>query len=97
MKRQLRVLIVDDDPNWIETLTPMLDDLYDLSVASTASEALEILRNVRSASSYIDVAIVDQRLGEASGIEVIAELLVLQPGLPCIILTAFPGLSLIHI
>jgi len=91
MRAHMRLLVIDDDPAWVETIKLMLESIYDLEIATTITEALDLLRHARATSSHFDAAIVDQRIRESSGIQVIGELRLLQPGLPCIVLTGYPA------
>jgi len=84
-----RVLVIDDDANWLETIKLMLETSYELEAATTSNEALDLVRRLRDESAYFDVAIVDQSLPNASGIALLTELRRIQPGLPCVILTGY--------
>jgi len=79
-----KILVVDDDPSLLNMLKLHLEaQEYAVTLTETGSEA------VASATKDVpDLAIVDLRIGDESGIEVLDRLLRLQPALPVIIATA---------
>jgi signal transduction histidine kinase len=79
-----RLLIVDDDDAVREALRHVFDRDYELMVASSGGEALSLLRR-----GEIDVVISDLRLPGMSGLEFLAQLRVVDPDVPCLILTGF--------
>ena len=84
-----RILVVDDDRKWLRTINEMLQDRYELDLATTALEALSLVR-----SRSFSLAILDQRLAEnLSGIELLSQLREIQPGLRAIILTGYAELD----
>lgn len=61
--RRIRVLVVDDEVEVLETLAAFLEDQgFDVLTAERGDEALKILGRVR-----IDVAIIDMRLRQYDG------------------------------
>lgn len=80
-----RILVVDDEVRWLETVNLMLADRYDVATARTPGEALDLV-----AARSFALAILDQRIAPTtSGVELLGELQARQPGLPGIILTGF--------
>ncbi|HEV8711673.1 MAG TPA: sigma-54 dependent transcriptional regulator [Candidatus Binatia bacterium] len=79
-----KILVVDDDQSLLHMLQLQLEAAdYQVTLAETGAEA------VASATKEVpDLAIVDLRIGEESGIEVLGKLLHIQPTLPVIIATA---------
>jgi two-component system, NtrC family, response regulator GlrR len=79
-----KILVVDDDQGLLNLLKLCLEEAdYRVTLAETGAEA------ERFASEEVhDLAIVDLRIGEESGIEVLEKLLCIQPALPVIIATA---------
>ncbi|GIF45848.1 LuxR family two component transcriptional regulator [Asanoa ferruginea] len=88
----LSLLVIDDHRVFTDTLALSLDLEPDLCCVATAQTAREGL--AKAAAIEVDVAIVDLDLPDASGIEVVAELLALRPALRAIVLTAHPRADL---
>ena len=81
----LRALVVDDEKNIRATLALCLEGLgCSVQQASTADAAVEALRHSPS-----DLAFVDLRLGEASGLDLIPRLLAERPSLDIVVITAY--------
>ncbi|MEW6546243.1 MAG: sigma-54 dependent transcriptional regulator [Bacillota bacterium] len=79
-----KLLLVDDEPHMGWLLGQILGDEYDLSFAASGQEAVALLRSERP-----DLALVDLRLGQEDGLELLRELHRVQPGMPVIVLTAY--------
>ncbi|NDG27266.1 MAG: response regulator [Proteobacteria bacterium] len=60
------VLVVDDDPLLLQSLTHLLRPLYDVVAASSAIEAATILNN-----RTVDLVVLDLHLGQTHGQELI--------------------------
>jgi two-component system, NtrC family, response regulator AlgB len=82
---RLQVLVVDDEKNIRVTLAAYLEDMgcRVMSVA-TAGAALSALE-----SQTFDLAFLDLRLKEMSGLELLPKLLSLSPGLAVVMITAY--------
>jgi two-component system, NtrC family, response regulator AlgB len=81
----LRALVVDDERNIRATLRICLEGLgCSVAEAANAAQALEKLRHAAH-----DLAFVDLRLGTASGLELIPQLLAERPGLDIVVVTAY--------
>jgi len=79
-----KILVVDDDPSLLNMLKLHLEAAnYEVILAETESEAV-----TGTTKEIPDLAIVDLRIGEESGIEVLEKLRHLQPALSVIIATA---------
>ena len=79
-----KILVVDDDPGIRHLLELHLTAAnFCLTLAETSSEAVE-----QGTAEIFDLAIVDLRIGDEDGIELLEKLLRLQPTLPVIIATA---------
>jgi two-component system response regulator GlrR len=79
-----KILVVDDDQSLLNLLKLRLEEAdYQVSLAETRTEAIAY-----ATREVHDVAIVDLRVGEESGIQILEKLLLLQPALPVIIATA---------
>jgi two-component system response regulator PilR (NtrC family) len=80
-----RVLVVDDERSMRELLSIVLRrDGYDVLLADNGKAALEILTRER-----LDILITDIRMPEMSGVDVLREAKLIDPGIICIVMTAF--------
>ena len=87
-KRRRRVLIVEDEPALRLSYERHFKPRYDLIFASTGAEALARLAEVRP-----DVAVLDMRLPDTDGVELLRRIRITQPGLPVIITTAYVSIE----
>ena len=78
------LLVVDDEEGPRQSLRVVFKNEYDLLLAADGSTALEMARKHR-----IDVAILDLRMGDMSGIEVLQGLKTVDPHIEVIMLTAY--------
>lgn len=78
------VLIVDDEKHTREGLRLSLEDDFDVYVAGSIAEAMEILKG-----DPVDVMLTDLRLGGESGMDLIEEALKLSQPPICIMMTAY--------
>jgi len=83
------ILIVEDEAIVRESLKDWLKDIYQVTTAETGEEALELI-----GKSNFDIMIVDVRLPEKSGLEVIKEVKEIKPHIKCIVITAYPSVEL---
>jgi CheY-like chemotaxis protein len=81
-----RILIVDDDPSIRYMLgRVLLDEGYEVVVAAQGQEGLEI-----AGTKEVDLVLLDWKMPGMNGQETLKELTVLRPGLPVIMITAYP-------
>jgi two-component system, NtrC family, response regulator AlgB len=84
-QNQPRVLIVDDEKNIRTTLSLCLEQMgCEVGEAASAENALTALTR-----QPYDLAFLDLRLGEASGLDLIPQLLAEDPNLSIIVITAY--------
>jgi CheY-like chemotaxis protein len=84
------ILIVDDDPNILDTAKDILEDAgYGVRDAGTGAGALQILK-----SSAIDLAVLDLHLPDANGVEVAVQAKRISPKIGTILLTGEGDLDL---
>ena len=85
----LTVLVVDDEPNILETLKVYLES-YNHRVV-----AVPTFREAVAAASRrpFDVALVDLRLGDDDGLDLIPILLASIPGINIIVITAYASID----
>ncbi|HEY6367617.1 MAG TPA: response regulator, partial [Candidatus Binatia bacterium] len=82
---RLRVLVIDDEKNIRATLSLCLEQMGCMVTAvSTPEAALAALRQ-----QPYDLAFLDLRLGESSGLDLIPKLLTIDAGLQVIVITAY--------
>jgi len=87
-KGRRRVLIVEDEPALRLSYERHFKPRYDLIFASTGAEALACLAEARP-----DVAVLDMRLPDTDGVELLRRIRSAQPGLPVIITTAYVSIE----
>jgi DNA-binding response OmpR family regulator len=88
-EEDIRVLLVDDERELLESLGPVLGRRrMDVSTAQTPSLAFEILKQ-----KPIEVAVLDVRLPEMDGLEVLKLMKKEFPQVEVILLTGFPSVS----
>lgn len=80
-----KLLVVDDDDLYRESLTRAFSRRHIAAVGASSMEAAVRLLSQLS----LDSAIVDLRLGQESGLDVVRRLLELQPTLRVVVLTAY--------
>lgn len=79
-----RLLIVDDEAGPRESLRIVFKDRYECSVATSGREGVAHAKN-----NPVDVAILDIKMPDISGVEVLRELKTLDPTIECIMLTGY--------
>jgi len=79
-----QILAIDDDPTVQDILTVFLGDRYRVRGAATGAEALSKLRR-----EPVDVVVLDHRLPDRTGLDILPELRSLRPKLPVIMLTGY--------
>ncbi|MBI1839612.1 MAG: response regulator [Verrucomicrobia bacterium] len=78
------LLVVDDEEGPRESLRLVFKEDYRITVASSAKMALELARE-----HQIDVAILDIRMPDMTGLELLEHIRQLDPGIEVVMLTAF--------
>ena len=87
--QRLRVLVVDDDKVIRHTLAVCLEDIgCEVVAAFSAEQAL-----AAAAQSPLDLAFVDLKLGESSGLDLLPQLFAENPNLPVVVLTGFAAVD----
>jgi NarL family two-component system response regulator LiaR len=87
MGKNIRILLVDDEVIVREAIAALLEMESGMTVVGEAGSAEGALRKVRSLRP--DVVLLDIRLPDQSGVEVISTMLHHQPNLSIVLLTAF--------
>lgn len=89
MEKQARILIIDDDENIRKVLQTILDDEgYVTDVAETARKGIE-----KSENEFYNLALIDVRLPDMEGIELLSKLRETTPKMRKIIVTGYPTLQ----
>lgn len=89
VRHHVRVLVVDDDPAVCKTVGLLLEESgYSPETATSAGAALEL-----AAEESFPVALVDLRLPDVSGAELVGKLRELNERTSCIVMTAYPDLD----
>jgi len=84
---KVKILVIDDEPDIREILVRYLSTSgYDVVAAADGQEAL-VLAEVEDFA----LALVDIRMPGMSGLELLAELKRLDPEMPVVLITAYPG------
>ena len=85
----LRILLVDDEPNIRKTMLICLEgEGHRVASASNRRDAA-----VAASRQYFDMAFVDIRLGNDSGLDLIPELLAQNPGMKIVVITAYASID----
>jgi len=83
MTEKVRLLLVDDEVGFVDVLKKRLTKRgYAVGSAASGAEAIQVLRN-----QDFDVAVLDLKLGDMDGIEVLDVFKKMVPDLPVIMLT----------
>jgi len=89
MSRNARVLVVDDDENIRKVVIAILEDEgYIVESAATAKEAIE-----KSKRKFFNIALIDIRLPDMEGIELLTKIKDTTPRMRKIIVTGYPTLQ----
>lgn len=84
-QKAFKVLYVDDEAINLELFQLSFEDLFEIIVAESGMEGLEIV----SQNDGIDLIISDMRMPGISGMEFISRTKQLKPEIPCIILSGY--------
>jgi DNA-binding NtrC family response regulator len=89
MGETIRILIIDDDENIRKVLTTILEDEgYDIESVDTAKKAIE-----RTRRKFYNLALIDIRLPDMEGIELLTKMKNTTPKIRKIIITGYPTLQ----
>ena len=88
MIRNRRVLIVDDDVDFAESLLDILAENYQIETSNNANDALSAAKTFAP-----HVALLDMRIGQSNGLDLLSTLHQQYPELLCIIMTAYANVE----
>ncbi len=81
----IRILLVDDDVDFVDSMSGILElEGYPVVSAHTSSEAINRLESFNP-----DVALVDIRIGQENGLDLVEKLHKVMPDLTCVVVTAY--------
>ncbi|MEM2999137.1 MAG: response regulator [Candidatus Bathyarchaeia archaeon] len=84
-----RILVIDDDENIRKVLKTILEDEgYVVDTAETAKEGIQ-----KSENSFYNIALIDVRLPDMEGIELLSKLRDTKPKMRKLIVTGYPTLQ----
>jgi DNA-binding NtrC family response regulator len=89
MDKTVRILVVDDDENIRKVVLAILEDKgYNVESAGTAREAIE-----KSKRKFYNLALIDIRLPDMEGIELLTKIRDTTPRMRKVIITGYPTLQ----
>jgi len=89
MSRNARILVVDDDENIRKVVLAILEDEgYAVESVGTAKEAIE-----KSKRKFYNIALIDIRLPDMEGIELLTKIRETTPRMRKVIVTGYPTLQ----
>ncbi len=89
MDKTARIIIIDDDENIRKVLETILEDEgYTVESVSTAKSAIE-----RAKRSFYNLALIDIRLPDMEGIELLTKMRATKPKMRKVIITGYPTLQ----
>lgn len=88
-QREISILIVDDHPLFREALRAVIDSQSDMTLVAEAGSGVEALRKFREHRP--DITLVDLRLSDSSGIDVITAIRAQFPAARVILVSTFEG------
>jgi serine/threonine-protein kinase len=91
MTAQAKILFVDDEARVLTAMRAMFRRDYEVHLANSGAEALEVLRE-----HDIDVVVSDQRMPEMTGVEMLKEARSLAPRTMRVLLTGYADLAAIE-
>lgn len=83
-KDRPHILIIDDEPNFSESLKLALDDSFDISTASTLNSARDFLSRKSP-----DAVLIDVRMPDGNGIDFLSEIELSDSGPVVLVMTAY--------
>lgn len=87
-----RLLLIDDEPGNLFTFRRVFAAIYDITLASSAKEAL-IRLDAATGDQAFDVVLLDFAMPEMNGSRFLESMRKKYPTLPCIFLTAYAELE----
>jgi two-component system response regulator HupR/HoxA len=89
-ERRLSLLVVDDERRILESLKELLQDRYEVLTASGAAKAKEVFLARRP-----ELVLCDQRMPGKTGIELLRELMEIEPGTIRMLITGYSDIEVV--
>ena len=84
-----KILVIDDDKDFAESISDILESYgYDVEMAYSSKGCMTAIRNF-----HAQVALIDIRLGQADGINLISKLRDHNPQIICVMMTAYAAID----
>ncbi len=87
MLESYKILLVDDDPHVLRILDDLFKGEYKTLVAASGTEAIEFIKRNKD----VAVVVMDIKMPDMDGITAAREIRKLEPGVPVIFHTGYPG------
>ncbi|MFA5088118.1 MAG: response regulator [Candidatus Omnitrophota bacterium] len=84
-----KILICDDEEGIRESLKLILSDHYNLILAGSGGQALEVLKNAKD----IGLVLMDIKMPDTSGLEILKQIKKAYPGLKVLIITGYKSVE----
>lgn len=94
MTTRLRLLIVDDSPDYLASLAAALRSGYDVDAAQDVAAARVKVAGGGFMAALVDVCLDEANPADRSGLDLTRELRKAQPAMPVIVMSALPDTDL---
>lgn len=85
---KMQVLVIDDEPAICTALSFALEDSYDVMTTTEPDEGLRKIDN-----QHFDIVLLDLRIGNKSGLDVLQKIKQISPNVTVIMMTAYSSIE----